>query len=123
MKALSTQELRIGNLVDELGQPTVVTLSNMSSPHFKPLPLTEHWLAELGFKNVIPNAHSYKNTYGRHGRNWFVFDHDCDLNVAYFDFKMKGEYASQEFQRQLMYVHQLQNLYFLLTNSELTLNP
>ena len=67
--------------------------------HFKPILLNEEWLAKLGYDLIS------ENHYGVLGHLiWKIEDRFyCDKNGM-----------------QLKYVHQLQNLYFALTGSELT---
>lgn len=134
---MENTEIRIGNMILNDGVVNEVVgllcdgVATLKTPQgnfihgryelIKGVPLTEDFLSMLGFGNVIPNSHGYKNTYGRNGERRFVFVHDCDLNIAYFDFKMTADYGSQQFRHELRYVHQLQNLYFALTGSELTI--
>ena len=132
---MEIRELRIGNLVEMLdkvitypsgvtkkkqnggvfeidsihGDNTIRLKSNdMSHPNYcdgsigcfglkniKPIPLTEEWLVKFGFKKGV--------------KGWFkTLDKNYKFNLyLYHDSKYKS-------------VHQLQNLYFALTNEELT---
>jgi len=67
---------------------------------FEPIPLTENWLKKLGFKL---NSAFGTSTYGNGVIGIFFYDG-------------VGSYGIAKFQ----YVHQLQNLYFALTGTELT---
>lgn len=81
---------------------------------FTPIPLTEEWLVKFGFKKRITKVRSGASvtTYD----NGTVYDLKLAENNLGFDFR----YDSIEIV-ELKYVHQLQNLYFALTKTELTL--
>ena len=118
---IQSKELRIGNLVfDHLGRVQKVAetrsdayicyLSNGAKLKYKlnttqPIPLTEEWLLNFGFKlnginYELPNFRFHINKPLNY--DGFVF---CD-NYNVITEKIK-------------YVHQLQNLYFALTGEEL----
>jgi len=68
------------------------------------IPLTEQWLSDFGFNEG--NGYPYKFHYGYlKMRNGIFF-------YKYFDIEIE-----------LPFVHQLQNLYYALTGTELTLTP
>jgi len=73
---------------------------------YQPIPLTEEWLLKFGFK---------KDTWTN---NDLIIGHWWNNGSILItdDFKLDG----QEDMKPLQYVHQLQNLYFALTNEELT---
>lgn len=78
---------------------------------FLPIPLTEEWLLKFGFEkhnNLFFSNHDYFSyiELGAYG---------CDGLYGYCLNDEKSIY------HKLKYVHQLQNLYFALTNEELTL--
>jgi hypothetical protein len=124
---MKANELRIGNYVFDRYKITQVDKYFYQSAEcfwtneFKPIPLTEHWLFRFGFEKNIDYEQEI-NEYGKlsesngrrgvglylHEGEWFVtFREDvgcgwCELN-------------------EIEYVHQLQNLYFALTNDELTI--
>ena len=118
------RELRIGNLVlnedglihqvdgvNSLGvtsrQPNIKEpFENAHVDRYKPIPLTEEWLVRLGFVG----SHSlYKIDDGK-----FYFSINIQTRVAYIN---DGE--GYEGAAKILYVHQLQNLYFALTGQEL----
>lgn len=125
MKELSTQELRIGNyLQDSLTKTTleVIVLSKDMgiytwvidrSKHplpdgwqLEPIPLNEKWLQKLGFTK-----------HGKHG--YFYIENfiiDVDMNGQFF-------MCDVDIHVVLKYVHSLQNLFFCFHNQELTLQP
>jgi len=121
---MKASELRIGNLVnykivDKLDErkkwfePCEIDAVDLQviDSDYQPIPLTEEWLLKFGFKyslrlddfmfkdkNDIFEIQSYKKGF---------------LNLVLWH--------DNEILQELKYVHQLQNLYFALTNEELTL--
>jgi hypothetical protein len=118
---MEAKELRIGNYVTEevLGKCEVyeihydtvwVLVNNITIEgkentrsfhliinHLNPIPLTEEWLLKFGFENPLSSIFLNKS-------GWII------------------SYEQHSFRWQttpLEYVHQLQNLYFALTNDEL----
>ena len=72
----------------------------------KPIPLTEQWLKDLGF---------------RENNKKFFRDHP--YFIGYKDWRPEGFWMLRDPEvpiRLIKYVHQLQNLYFALTEKELT---
>ena len=122
MKVITVQEIRVGNLIDENGKITKVTPALIEiiwaaeRDWIKPIPLTEELLVRFGFfsKYKSCNRHWYNGSFALDQKS----DEDDDGNkipteqVFYYDFRLE-----------INYVHQLQNLYFALTETELTLNP
>jgi hypothetical protein len=122
---VKAKELRIGNLIYFQAEPYVPEFSELevfklsknrvNGKHqscFKVIPLTGEWLEKFGFEKsgAVYNLgysieFSIKKWNGKDGTDWVIFQ--GHRNVFY-----KGEF----------YVHQLQNLYFCLTKTELTLN-
>jgi hypothetical protein len=117
---LKPTELRIGNLVTQIiersthNEEKTITIewqelmwiSRDRVDYYKPIPLTEEWLLKFGF---------YKNI----DTELFEKDgHQIDLSVIKCLFYLP-EFG--DWYKELEYVHQLQNLYFALTNEELTL--
>ena len=128
---MKATELRIGNFISinfgNCDDGKIITVDGISdceiyneehgySPcnEFKPIPLTEQWLLDLGFNQNIETQ-------------WYIhFDNMCltlyeDLPqyiVEIHDMEMD---KSSIFLKSIQYVHQLQNLYFALTQEELIL--
>ena len=125
---MKTQELKIGNYVNHIYNNELVTdviadvgYHLLSSPksttsrkdsdvvkELKPIPLTEEWLLKFGFVNDgygewMKDRYTLDCEYTDKGVYNFVID-----NRTYLDIDIK-------------HVHQLQNLYFALTNTELIL--
>ena len=120
---LNHKEFRIGNLVEYDGRvfeidsvsevlPTLNTIEFgigvVDWNNLKPIPLNEDWLVRFGFEKP---AHSWNgdkfhlSEWDSYPLNWCVA---MNKNGAVLVEKLK-------------YVHQLQNLYFALTGTELTL--
>ena len=85
----------------------------------KPIPLTEEWFLKFGFESVLKgynyltirktSLYVYINDNGESG----ICIEDLDNNLT-----QEEELC---FSIKIKYVHQLQNLYFALTNEELTI--
>ena len=117
------KHLRIGNLVffngnhNEIGVVSEIIKNDLTkvSPYkiginhridiyyeidkLKPIPLTEEWLAKLGYDLISENHYGI---------------------LGHLIWKIEGRFYCDKNGMQLKYVHQLQNLYFALTGSELT---
>jgi hypothetical protein len=79
----------------------------------KPIPLTEEWLLKFGFKTRVTIGHSVQYFIGINPitRDWL-------LDILWLEDYKYPFYRNGHFE--IKYVHQLQNLYFALTNEELT---
>ena len=107
-------ELRVGNLVKRRVKDESLTVDLdllvkiQRQPFlFNPIPLTEEWLLKFGF---------YKDIYHK-----FLMD-VFELGLMDDDFA-ENQYTLQIARGlclKIKHVHQLQNLYFALTNQELT---
>ena len=74
----------------------------------KPIPLTEEWLLKYGFKQY--------ETVGIKTHNYIKGNFKFNSAVLW-----DAEYKGIHIENKILYVHQLQNLYFVLTGEELTL--
>jgi len=110
---MKAQELRIGNLVQFYSKKRGAwKLDKVHSDYFKPkelsnvkpIPLTEEWLERLGF-NDGSDLQITENIY-------LIAMSDNSVRLA-----ESGNFIGVNIQ----YVHQLQNLYFALTQKELTI--
>jgi len=112
---MKANELRIGNYYNQFGythQATGSTISELekapeSQLWCKPIPLDESWLIRAGFIYHNPSDFYSKN-WGRNG---------AEIVKKYPDgwmFELGKGYL-----RHFEYVHQLQNLFFALTGTEL----
>lgn len=89
-------------------------LEGVPLKEFDPIPLTEEWLKKFGFWEKYKSSSNrwYKRA---ESLNAGCELHDCeDENTG----KLKGVFL-HDFSIEIMYVHQLQNLYFALTEEEL----
>ena len=132
---MKAQELRIGNKIHWKSRKTDATINDRKDfnivfeslekyeDEFEPIPLTEEWLVKLGFEN--PPMKDYftlylsdkdENEFGRQRIDYWFGEDDfsaaelCRAGICFKRVKVK-------------YVHQLQNLYFALTGTELTIQP
>lgn len=132
---MKSNELRIGNLIwwchEESESVKIVNLDileqfiyNESDPddsedrfarfgfQYAPIPLNDEWLLRFGFERS--GVYYVKDEV-------YIYD-TCRLCIdseEYGYFEYKFNYTS----KLLVYVHQLQNLYFALTGEELTKTP
>jgi len=116
---MKANELRIGNYIYEYNKPfkvthfTIGSFARSSSKYnggrrdLKPIPLTEEWLLKFGFESsqdyyIKPNSGLMIGV-TLDGQLYSHFDSDYPLLLNH----------------KIKYVHQLQNLYFAFTNTEL----
>ena len=145
---MKATELRIGNLVNEAVRTKIsrkiatyeitkiraLDIHHLEvfpiSKNFEPIPLTEEWLLKFGFVSEgegneawldIDNKITPENKIQL--RTWVNFECFKDYGgTAFFMLEnYEGEYYTTIIPCKYKYVHQLQNLYFALTNEELTL--
>jgi hypothetical protein len=126
---MKATELRIGNYVyDTLGKVNKIDLEAITyivkEPHnqVKPMPLTEEWLLKFGFEKS--DNEFYTETFKGDNKSDYYFcirinDNLCDLVICERVDEINN--YSLICPKYIQYVHQLQNLYFALTNEELTL--
>lgn len=135
---MKTNELRIGNFIlykkktERIAMISDIDCCIFESENFSeyidfkdvsPIPLTEDWLKKFGFKSVeypegtIDEREKYKENAGKH---WFWRIPDCPINLRIKE-GMKLLILESINLEHIKYVHQLQNLYFALTEKELTL--
>jgi hypothetical protein len=113
---MKAEELRIGNCVNYFndGEHSLIRILDWGYAHLndassieyellKPIPLTEEWLLKFGFEIgwIISHKETYFNL-NKNGKDYF-YSPDQHHN------------SSEAIQN----VHQLQNLYYALTNKEL----
>jgi hypothetical protein len=118
---MKANELRIGNTINLHRKPINISAGFIARYDFEekngfnllvsaePIPLTEDWLLKLGF---IENPYDDRYELG----SWYL---NCDKTRGILDIwpdNIIGEFVY------LQYVHQLQNLYFALTGTELIIN-
>jgi hypothetical protein len=114
---IKVNELRIGNhVLDEHGNVSIINtisygvrISNdkykwesKSEDQIHPIPLTDELLLECGFENY----EVFKNTWGYNGIELYIQD-----GIIWIDLMNNSV--------EINYLHELQNLYFSLTKTEL----
>lgn len=130
---MKIQELRIGNLINQHGQITKVYHLDIGGKSFyrindmpihketfrhrdthelvyTPLPLTEEWLINFGFKKDSDIAfHIHSNN------NHIIYIYFEEMRDCFAMIYNGSQFCT------IQYVHQLQNLYYALTCTELVL--
>jgi len=102
--------LKVGNLVyDNKSQSNItITESNIGdTQNFEPIPITSEWLEEIGFQKRLQN----KTGYPTQRNNKVEFRLDSSDN---YDWENSVNNLPK-----VKYIHQLQNIYFTLTEREL----
>jgi hypothetical protein len=130
-------ELRIGNLVNEAVRTkisrkiatyeiTKIRALNIHhlevfpiSKNFEPIPLTEEWFLKFGFEKIEVEEPFFKKNkievFKYLKGNFFLLGgNNTSYGIGLHD-------IWQGMEINIKYIHQLQNLYFALTNEELTL--
>ena len=123
---MKATELRIGNLVIYVGicnsRFNKIGEFEIQPYHFgylfeledaldllEPIPLTEEWLLKFGFEKLCSTEKGFKqNVYSMRNPSLQIYELSKGYGVSFW------------IGNELKYVHQLQNLYFALTNEELT---
>lgn len=104
-------ELRIGNIVNFEQRPHQIKEAwEMSYPtvrHYDPIPLTEDWLIRFGFSCKIKQC--IKGEFKVYEKGGFTYDSNCGL------------WFYTLISHQPQYVHELQNLFFAITDEKLIL--
>jgi hypothetical protein len=141
---MKANELRIGNYVYELlvkdncfvnteiQLHTVgeYVISSVEKGRAMPIPLTEEWLLKFGFiddnkeeREKYPRVFTHKS----YVLNKFGIVYEMDkskytlTDSIGFELGEFSVFLNQCFVKSIRYVHQLQNLYFIITGEELTL--
>lgn len=110
---MKVEEVRIGNWVKMGGLPeqvnniTTIDVNGYSINRYEPIPLTEDILLKCGF---------LKNTMFGYNEHFIYRKGNIEITALYnCDFAIVIHETSRVFH----YVHQLQNLYFSITNNDL----
>jgi hypothetical protein len=109
---MEVNELRIGNYLSDGKEVFKVekaffTLLELNMQFCKPIPLTEEWLLRFGFVE----SQDIDTVFGLKLNDFWYIN----------EFQIRNKFNAILLDVELKYVHQLQNLYFALTNKELTL--
>lgn len=131
---MKPQELRIGNYIqfnstwdiervynivsnfkwqDELKHQRKVSpeINDVDIKDVRPIPLTEEWLLNFGFKE------NFKVEVDRGNEKTFLWSKLSFRLTIWDNYKLVYDYMGGNIE--IKYVHQLQNLYYALTGSEL----
>lgn len=106
---MKVEELRIGNYVRHHGPIMKLNIHDLYRFHdnyikLEPVELTEEYLIELGFKKLDHYSFVKKGTFIYKRKRGFI-------------------YGSREREVNIKSVHQLQNLFFSLTGTEIQFKP
>lgn len=117
---MKANELRIGNYYNQFGNNERVSWATLKTVEedmneklwCKPIPLTEEWLLKFGFKKEVECFYIHYDmieciSLKFHFDGWYIEDNDRGFINT----------------KPIKYVHQLQNLYFALTEDELSFKP
>ena len=113
---MKANEIRIGNLYDHFGEikkvtpNTILEVWESKREWCKPITITEEWLLRARF------IKSFAVT------NFAIQTEDGVLDLVPSEIDGYHVYFDDNWICTIQYVHQLQNLYFALTNQELTIN-
>jgi hypothetical protein len=118
-------ELRIGNWYDDNGVARQVTPSVIQEVFeaqrtwCEPIKLTEKWIENFGF--VFRNTNKQYGWYLEVSKNRVLTW--CHSKEVSLDFDLEDyDYNNTLFDFHCQFVHQLQNIYFMLTNKDLIIN-
>lgn len=115
---MKVTEIRIGNIHGAPGRPVLIDESDFMNMYINDLDypdmkLTDDWLKELGFSKRFDNTEC---------NIWEPPTADKStpyMAIAHVDDK----FIELMSRAKILYVHQLQNLYYAITGKELTFNP
>jgi hypothetical protein len=126
---MKANDLRIGNLVNyliidemderkkwfEVSEIDYDDLRIIQNKHeinqdYQPIQLTEEWLLKFGFKQIKPNHYWFRDW---NSLRFSLIDNNLHCSI--------GDDECGFLYKMIKYVHELQNLYFALTNEELTI--
>lgn len=125
---MEAKDLRIGNYIDYETEREIVTMQTTyeylrlihnGNKNFKPIPLTEEWFLKFGFEKLATDEPFFKRhkievlKYSK-GNFFLLGGNHITYGIGLHD-------IWQGMEINIQHVHQLQNLYFALTNEELTL--
>ena len=114
------ETLKIQNIISKLNTDGYLLET------LKPIPLTEEWLLKFGFKKqktiISGNVYSIKIN---KTNNWFSVheqsEYDDPNSLSLKELKKWWSFNDNRYEVKIKSIHQLQNLYFALTNEELTI--
>ena len=124
--AILINELKVGNLFRFISTDSIERVADMRTAGIKtptinnvqisdcdPIQLNEDWLVKFGFENVDDEI-----DYSEFVLNYVTIEGNGSDKQEPFHFVRDVDYRERK--TEIKYVHQLQNLYFALTGTELT---
>ena len=122
---MEAKELRIGNYIhplldkkevaeicyigeNDFGYERLSDKEYFQGNSIKPIPLTEEWLVKFGFELEDEKIYYHLDSY-----------EDIYITKTSYSFSIYNATHFTNIKQGIKYVHQLQNLYFALTNEEL----
>lgn len=122
-KDLKATELRIGNLAFEKDNGVITIdgamikwLEEGSYRGIEPIELTEEWLEKLGFQNIDDEI-----DFSEWQNEWVLIYGNGSDKQEPFRFNYSLNEKGEDIFIELLFVHQLQNLFYCLCGQELTL--
>ena len=138
---MNANELRIGNYISPLGKGVTIvegfctwdgliqssSFAERSIEDFEPIKITEEWLLKLGLFKITKKEDLWDNdeigVYDFKGKiridDFFITSNDL-TDFTFYVATIDDGMESYQYLNNIIYVHQLQNLYFALTGEELT---
>jgi hypothetical protein len=121
---MNQNELRLGNLILVNGKvQEVIELplpENCNKKNTKGVPISKNWLINFGFKNIIDKSDIRSlDLFIGDGSIGFYSNNEDDYSDVYVYCETHQDVDEVRIGDSLLFVHQLQNLYFTLTNQEL----
>jgi hypothetical protein len=137
--SVTASELRIGNLLECFGIREVVAIkknkvkienetekgqfilewTSVKSLSLKPIPLTEDWLLKFGFNCINRPKMAFKLYHNEVNADYSSLILKQVGNNPIWGYAGNNRWTINSFTVEIKYVHQLQNIYFTLTGSDL----
>jgi hypothetical protein len=133
MVLLNKNELRIGNLLNPRGIVAVwsiqkitdnIIINELPDFDYEPIPLlgyTDEWLTKLGWLKSDKSGET-RTIYYHPTTGLFELIRKNDFSSGLFACRSNSGIHNILISERIMYVHQLQNIYFFLTSGELIFN-
>ena len=113
IRALCKDRVHPINVIEQDVKKNVYYASDCTLSELEPIPLTPEILEKCGFTTVTTNEDRSYNFWGK--------DLDASIDVD-SDNLFRYRICERKRTKTILYVHQLQNLYFSLTGTELEVN-
>ena len=120
---INLQELRIGNWIEFTAYGNqfiqVDKLDNLEEHHYSYIPITEEWLLKFGFEKYADKTNLYLISIHEFNlKKLCVYLDANDCTIAMVDYFSNLE-KTELFPLNYKYIHQLQNLFYSITQTEL----